>query len=337
MVSLVLVALLAAVQPGGRAEAMGIATSADGLKFVHGDGVPILARASSPDIVELSGSGKAGTAGTLVVYAVNRVRLTGTAVSELVRLDSTDGGKTWTGGDPLVIDGRDGAIGSVAAVQLPDGRVRLYFTDAGEAARFRDPILPDPRDPQRPEAPVRPPTPETPDQPAWPQKTPLPEPRTPKPVFPGMQAPERAVFSAVSEDGTRFTLEEGARFAAEGLASPDVVYSPAAGQWLMFFTAGGDLRLARSRDGLAWERDGVFSARGDAPASAFVALDSRVRVLRPSGPNLESLAINPSSGMVERDGGATLDSPAVDAAVCPRASGGYVMVFLAARADWPGR
>jgi hypothetical protein len=316
---------------------MGFATSSDGLKFVHGEVVPILARASSPDIVELSGGGKAGVPGTLVVYAVNRVRLTGTAVSELVRVDSADGGKTWSGGDPVVVDGWDGAIGSVAAAQLPDGRVRLYITDAGEAPRFRDPILPDPRDPQRPDAPVRPPTPETPDQPAWPQKTPLPEPRNPKPVFPGVQAPERAVFSAVSEDGTHFAMEPGARFAAEGLASPDVVYSSAAGQWLMFYTAGGELRLARSRDGLAWERDGVFSARGESPPSAFVTLDSRVRIVRPSGPNLESLAINPSSGMVERDGGATLDSHAVDLAVCPRAAGGYAMVFLVARGDWPGR
>lgn len=336
MFTLVLLAAALAAQPGGSAGAVGFATSSDGLTFMKGLGVPILARASDPDVIELTADGKAGAAGTLAVYAVNRVRLTGAATGEIVRVTSTDGGKTWAGGDPVVIDDRPGdeAIGEVAAAQLPDGRIRIYYTHAGDAARFRDPLRPDPREPDRP-VPTKPPVPMTPDQPTWPGKAPPTAPNLPAPVVPGMNTPERPVFSAISEDGTRFTLEPGVRFAAETLAAPDVVFSAPAGQWLMFYTTATELRLARSRDGLAWERDGVFTAPGNSPPSAFVTLDSRVRVLRLSGPNLESLVLNPSSGAAEKETGATLDSPSSDAAVCPRAAGGYAMVFLLPRYDWP--
>ncbi|MCC6660000.1 MAG: hypothetical protein IT437_03850 [Phycisphaerales bacterium] len=330
-------ALFVLVQPVPESGPVAGAGSADGLTFERAEGPAVLARAGAPDLVELSGEGKAGPKGALVFYAVNRVRLTGIAAAEVVVLRSVDGGQSWSSGDPVAFVGPSvrEPVEDLSIVQLPDGRLRLYFMLAREEALPQGPIVPDPWDPNRP-APVRPPVPMTPDQPPWPATPSFPAPKVPEPVPPGPHAPLRAVLSAVSDDGVRFTIEGGTRTALEGLEAPDVVYCPApgGGQWLMFFASGGQTRLARSRDGLAWEVDGVFTAPGPGRPAAYRLLDGRIRILRPLSSNSNALVFDPATGRIEGEPEVRLPGPCLEVSVCPRAAGGYAAVLVLPPTTW---
>jgi hypothetical protein len=304
-----------------------LATSPDGLDFTESL-TPIMVQGTAPDVLELTGAGTAGSKGTLLVYAVDSRRRAG----GFVRLSSTDGGKTWSGPESVTVEGLASGVTAAdpAVVQLPDGRLRLYFRKAsGDDADQGEPPARTPSEPNRTPPPVRPPTPMTPDQPAWP----IPQPRTPDaPDTPeGRPATGRQILSAVGDDGLHFTLEGGVRFQAPDLADPDIVYCARAGeggQWLMFHSRGEHVRLARSRDGLAFEPDGVFDLPGGSNPAAVVLLDGRVRIHRPSWTGgITSAVYDPVTRTIEPDAGNRLGGNCTSPSVCPRLTGGYVMVF----------
>ncbi len=86
---------------------------------------------------------------------------------------------------------------------------------------------------------------------------------------------EHNVYSAVSEDGISFAVEEGIRFTAQKLTDPEVVFHQ--GRWLMYYSLGTTTGIATSNDGLAWS-DTEFDWSGGGVPGAFVDNDDVVHL-----------------------------------------------------------
>lgn len=339
---LMLLAVLALAQPGpgqGPGQGPGPGAGADGpwnhqIHFATSDdGVnfkvverPFATRASVPEIIELTGKGRAGLRGSLVVYAVSGEER-GEGESGLVRFVSIDGGATWTGPTALRFEGL--APDSrwpvdPAVMQLEDGRLRMYFylMKQGPQPAAAPPAEPRPRPAPRPREPDFPPI-----------DAPLPE----RPARPGVVEGGEAheIGSAVSTDGVVFTVESGVRLRLPGVTDPAVVKSGE--EWLMFLSRGNRVLLARSRDGLEFNRDEKFDLDGGGVPGALALEGGRVRVYQTARGAVTSAIFDPSTGRVEREAGARLEGRWADPSVFRLAEGGYVAVFKSFMTGGPGR
>ncbi|MFQ5681464.1 MAG: hypothetical protein ACE5GG_05400 [Candidatus Omnitrophota bacterium] len=103
------------------------AVSDDGLEFDVLPG-PLFRHASVPDVVILSRSSAAGSRGTMLLYFVDFSDVQGPGSEGISRAVSRDG-LSWRDKQPIVIEGKvnKGAAVDPSLVQLPDGRIRLYF------------------------------------------------------------------------------------------------------------------------------------------------------------------------------------------------------------------
>lgn len=63
------------------------------------------------------------------------------------------------------------------------------------------------------------------------------------------------VYSAVSKDGLKFTLEQGVRFQDNNLTDPEVIQFQ--NQWLMYYSTGQSSKLAISSDGLNFKSQAI--------------------------------------------------------------------------------
>lgn len=115
-------------QPGGPFnDEVYAATSNDGLKFDVLSG-PFFKNASVPDVLELSKDSLAGEAGTLFLYFVDFSDVKGPGTETISVATSTDG-INWSERKPIALLGKrnKGAPVDPSVVELPDGKIRLYF------------------------------------------------------------------------------------------------------------------------------------------------------------------------------------------------------------------
>lgn len=91
----------------------------------------------------------------------------------------------------------------------------------------------------------------------------------------GADTSEHNVYSAVSEDGINFAVEEGIRFSAQKLTDPEVIYHQ--GRWIMYVSLVTATGIATSDDGLAWTDTDIVWDGGGVPG-AFVDGDDVVHV-----------------------------------------------------------
>lgn len=295
------------------------ATSDDGLTFTETPG-PIMKQASVPDIIQLARdlpkkADAAGAKGTLMIYVVDARSPAPDRQGGVSRLTSTDGGKSWSSPAWVTFDftkrpETGGRPVDPSIVQLEDGRLRMFYYWMEPPTREQQPREPGElptklpgRDPGRPEQPK-------PDNPAPP---------------PPARPHRHVIYSALSEDGILFKAEEGARFADDDITDPEIV--KAGDQWLMFLSRGQETLLARSGDGLRFDRDRDFVLRGGGVPGAVVLADGRVRVYQSSRDGIISVVFDPKSGMFKSDEGIRIKGPCADPAVFPSESGGYVMVL----------
>lgn len=79
------------------------------------------------------------------------------------------------------------------------------------------------------------------------------------------------IYSAVSEDGVHFTVEEGQRFAAEKITDPEVVRT--SNQYVMYISVGTSSIITTSQDGLTFKEVGSW-AGGGVPGAYLDAEDN---------------------------------------------------------------
>lgn len=297
-----------------------LATSADGLEFSE-QRSPLLARADAPEVIVLSGAGQAGGAGNIVVLAIDR---SDPRREQLVRLASTDSGRTWSAPQPVTLRGwpEDAAPADPAIVQLDDGRLRLFLV-AVPTSQERQPRdrLPDrPRDIElpKPDRPVQP-IPRDPRQPGPPTRI------DPPPDEPKAAPGSIRVLSAISDDGITFTVEEGTRVATPDVSDPDVLH--AGDQWLMFLSRGDEVLLARSSDGLRFRMDDAFLMGAGGSPSAVPLADGTVRLYQSGREGIISAIFDPEASTLRREPGLRVKGPCADPAVYLRPEGGCVIAF----------
>jgi hypothetical protein len=303
------------------------AVSEDGLKWTEPSERPVMRQASVPDLILLDrdlpkADGPGTRKGDLVIYTVDARAGRHPGAEETARLVSADDGKTWSQPKVITIDFKSerprGRPVDPAVVQLEDGRLRLYFFLPGWERRD-----PPPHVPGMPEPVLPPPGKPAPAYP--PDLPPRPEPVIPRSPEPFQFAGDpHCILSAVSDDGVSFTLEEGVRFEDNVITDPEVVRT--GDQWLMFLSLGQRTLLARSADGLRFERDESFNLPGGGVPGAVVLPDGRVRIYQCSREGVSSVVFDPKNGAIEKDPGLRLKT-AGDPAVCRLASGGYIGVF----------
>jgi hypothetical protein len=250
------------------------------------------------------------------------------APPEVVRLTSGDGAKTWGKPEAVALSWPGDAARAAAepcVVQLEDGRLRLYFL-ATTPARPED-EGPGPRGPgemppaidlPKPPTPPPPPFPRTPDRP-W-------EPLKPRVPTPPARSPAPGIFSAVSDDGLRFVVEKGVRYEDESISHPAVVR--VGDEWLMFLSRADKVLLARSGNGLKFEKDRPFVLRGGGDPGAAVLSNGRIRLYQSAAEGISSLEFDPETGNFRPDPGIRMPAPAASASICSLASGTYAGVFL---------
>lgn len=137
------------------------------------------------------------------------------------------------------------------------------------------------------------------------------------------EGPHR-VYSAVSKDGVDFECEDGVRFEMEQITDPEVIQAD--GAWWMFLSKGRESLVAKSADGLKFEKVDV-TFKGGVPGA--LAVEGGVRVFTcemgiisyfwdlKSAPKEEGSAIKPLGG----------PSVVADPAALRRADGSYFMIF----------
>lgn len=86
---------------------------------------------------------------------------------------------------------------------------------------------------------------------------------------------EHHVYSAVSEDGINFAVEEGIRFSAQKLTDPEVIWHQ--GRWIMYVSLITSTGIATSDDGLAWTDTEIVWDGGGVPG-AYVDADDVVHL-----------------------------------------------------------
>ncbi len=82
-------------------------------------------------------------------------------------------------------------------------------------------------------------------------------------------------YSAISEDGRKFTEEAGLRFQGQTITDPEVVQLPN-GTWLMYISAGQETLIVSSGDGLAFTDTGTTVSSGGVPGAVVLA-DGSIR------------------------------------------------------------
>lgn len=247
---MIVLLLLLAQQPDSPANhQIHFAVSEDGLAWTEAE-APVRKKASVPDLVLLEG-------GKLAVYACSFASYRQPGDEGIVRIVSEDGGKTWSEGETIKIEGKTNKGGAVdpSAVRLDDGRIRLYYF--GSEVTRGDPA--------------------------------------------GAEG-DHCIYSAVSDDGVTFTVEEGVRFAEERITDPEVIRAGDA--WLMLLSRGPEVLLARSADGLAFEKVEGFRLDGGGVPGGAALDDGRVRIYQSSRDGITSAVYDPESGRVEKDAGA---------------------------------
>jgi hypothetical protein len=334
LVLLVAIVSATAFADGPRVGPVVAIRSTDGLAFEPQD-VRIFEGGCQPDVLlvpRATPSRNGPDAGTLICYSV------APDSSGLVRATSVDQGRSWSAGDPVVINGRpkdlDGLRpGGPSAVQLDDGRIRLYFT----ATRPRN---------QRPAMPPKPGTP-APRPPGE-----IPPQRNGTEAQPGLTAPGKAdppsrVYSAISNDGRTFAFEDGVRFELAGISDPEVIRLPEPregdarrlGPWLLFVTREGSTLLAVSRDGLTWTRDETFVWTSVHEAAGVqIAPDSReLRLYGCDRTGVVSCRFDPSTGDLHADPGARFPGGTFDPAITACGDGAQLLVCVRESTDKPER
>lgn len=301
--------------------------TSDGLNFKDPP-LTVLPAGREPDVVLLTRptpSRNGPDAGTLICYALSPGA--GAEPPRLVRSTSVDQGRSWSSTQDVAINGwpkdlTPAATGGPAAVQLDDGRVRLYFGLASST-------------PRAPGAPIRP-TPRPGDLPGRPDAA--------QPV-PAGDAHDR-IYSAISNDGLTFAFEDGHRFELAGCASPDVIRLPdppaqgddrRIGPWLMFLTRDDSTVLATSRDGLTWARDETFVWTSATGAGGLLtkAGERMVRLYGRDRTGVISAVFDPATGEIKPDGGARFPSPAAHPAASEAGDGATLLVCEHPLADTP--
>lgn len=151
---------------------------------------------------------------------------------------------------------------------------------------------------------------------------------------PASHAGPHHIYSAVSEDGVDWTCEEGSRYEQERITDPEVIR--VGDEWLMFVSEGSQTHLARSDDGLAFERDRDFSLRLGGVPGAVALPDGRVRIFACGREGIMTALWDPRrddppreerGGVIERGSYRIVADPAV----IPLSGGGYAMIFKRAR------
>ncbi|MFN7020084.1 MAG: hypothetical protein ACK4WH_01990 [Phycisphaerales bacterium] len=338
----------AGVQPrpiGQSAEPLTLWTSGDQLEWKPAELRSMLAGGSYPELLHLTKatpSRSGPDAGEVLLY------LSGEGGCTCAR--TIDQGRTWGeasavsfSGLPAELKGK--SLGPLTAVQLDDGRVRVYFAEDVRPARPANPFVRPPADPK----PLAPTIPDLPKPPGSPGRTTLPpgvptEGDTPG-TGPTGQKPT-VVRSAISNDGLRFAVEDGVRFELAGAGGPEVVRLPTdsrdgqstrPGRWLMFMNRGGSIVLAHSKDGLAWTRDETFSWDDVEHADATVAKGGSpgsVRVWAIRNKQVVSGVFDPAAGgEVVEDPGLRLPDNGQDASVCPLGDGTFLLIRRQIAAD----
>lgn len=263
---------------------------------------------------------------------------------------SVDQGRTWGESAAVTINGlptelKGKSLGPLSAVQLEDGRVRVYFAEDHQPARPANPFVRPPADP-RPLAPTIPDMPKPP--PGSPGRSTLPPSGPAEETPPGrtLAGPKATVVrSAISNDGLRFAVEDGVRFELAGAGSPEVIRLPAdsrdgqglrIGPWLMFLNRGGSIVLAHSKDGLTWTRDETFAWDDVEHADAAVAKGGSpgsVRVMAVRNKKVVSGVFDPATGAVTEDAGLRLPDNGQDASACPLGDGTFLLIRRQRAAD----
>jgi hypothetical protein len=141
----------------------------------------------------------------------------------------------------------------------------------------------------------------------------------------GVSTPNHAIGSAISMDGVKFTPEDGHRLELEGVTAPEVIRVGA--EWMMFTSRGGRTALAKSGDGLVFTEEPSFKFQRGGGLGAALLADERVRLYFTDVDGVGSSVWNRENGRFETESGLRLERRGRDAAVFPRASGGYFAVF----------
>lgn len=249
------------------------ATSKDGVNWEI-ESNPIMKEASVPDIIVLSGRGKAGAEGTFWVYTVD-ARRQKPYHEGLSRLVSKDGGKSWSEPEAVKVEGlneSDAVPVDPSVVQLEDGNLRLYFL-----AMKRNP-----------------------------------------------GGSNNRFYSAISEDGVNFKVEDGVRFEAQQITDPEVIF--ANGEWLMFISHGQESWLARSKDGLSFTKDEKVKFSNGGVPGAMALADGRVRVFVCGRGGILSVIFNPKTDEVTEESGVRADR-AADPSIYRRSDGTYAVIL----------
>jgi hypothetical protein len=296
---------------------VGFRTS-DGLKVdTAATPIRVLPAAAHPDVLlvtRATPSRNGPDAGAVLVYA--SVQTPG-ARGGLARAVSVDQGRTWSQPETVVINGWPRELESrwpvnPAAVQLEDGRIRLFFTLNARPA-------------DRPTAPGRPA-----DRPSQ------------------ASAAAGSVYSAISNDGLTFAVEDGVRFDLIGAANVEVLRLPdppstdtrRLGPWLMFLTREDHTVLAVSKDGLSFERDPTFALTSVESCTAAPAKPEarEVRLWGTDRTGVVSALFDPATGDVRLDPGvriAATDGRPADPGAAPAGDGVFLLVCTRKTADKP--
>lgn len=306
---------------------------------------------SAPDVLHLAKptpSRQGPDAGALLMYAIDG--------GHVVVARSVDQGRSWGTPERVVFNGwpkeaagREGEAPS--AVQLDDGRIRLYFVVSGsKKRRLPDWVEPPAVDPV-PEAPMIPPPGEGPRMPKRPDSPLFPE--NPKGMASAAGAADEpareGILSAVSNDGVTFAVEDGVRFDLKDAADPEVIRlaegkaddgdTRRIGPWLMFVRRDSSVLLATSADGLTWSRDETFAWDNAGAPSAVGAAGSAparsVRLFASRGKAVVSAVFDPATGKVTADSGDRVTGAGQDAAVSATGDGGWVLIRAGGAADKP--
>lgn len=143
-----------------------------------------------------------------------------------------------------------------------------------------------------------------------------------KKAAPGVNSTNK-FYSAISEDGINFTVENGVRFEAAEVTDPEVIF--ANGEWLMFISHREESWLARSKDGLNFKRDEKTIFSGGGVPGAMALADGRVRVFLCGRGGIKSVIFNPKTNEIFEESGIRANR-AADPAIYRQADGNYVAI-----------
>lgn len=89
------------------------------------------------------------------------------------------------------------------------------------------------------------------------------------------QPTDHIIYSAVSEDGLNFTMEDGERYIALNITDPEVIYHD--NQWIMYLSEGPITHITTAKDGLTFIDTGLTWQYGGVPG-AYVDAENVVHL-----------------------------------------------------------